>query len=74
MAYLINFLGHKTVKSVSFLYIATGFTSALSTTKCTLFLICRYTLALTRWFLKLQPERSETNGAGVKTLLTCYTL
>ena len=33
-------------------------------------LISGYTLALTRWFLKLEPEQNETNGAVVKTLST----
>ena len=35
--YLINFLGHKTLKSVSLFYVATSFTSALPATKCTFF-------------------------------------
>ena len=37
VVYLIDFLCHKTLKSVSLLYVAISFTSAPSTTKCTLF-------------------------------------
>ena len=35
--YLISFLGHKTLKSVSLFYVATIFTSTIPTTKCTFF-------------------------------------
>ena len=61
VVYFINFLGHKTLKSVSLFYVALSFPSALFTTKCTFFPNNGYTLALTRGFL---------NGAVVKTLLT----
>ena len=37
VVYLINVLGHKTLKSVFLFYVATIFTYALSTTKCTFF-------------------------------------
>ena len=37
VVYLINFLGHKTLKSVSLFYVVTSFTSALPTIKCTFF-------------------------------------
>ena len=37
MVYLKNFHSHKTLKSVSLLYVALCFTSALPTTKCTFF-------------------------------------
>ena len=53
VVYLINFFGHETLISVSLFYVATSFTSALPTTKCIFSLTSGYTLALTRWFLKL---------------------
>ena len=68
--YHINFFGQKTFKSVSLFYLATSFTSALPQQNVLFSPISGCTLARTRWFLKLQPERNETNGAGVKTLLT----
>ena len=37
VVYFINFLGLKTLKSVSLFYVALSFTSALFTTKCTFF-------------------------------------
>ena len=37
VVYLIIFLGHKTLKSVSLFYVATIFKSTLPTTKCTFF-------------------------------------
>ena len=68
--YHINFSGHKTFKSVSLFYLATSFTSALPQQNVLFSPISGCTLARTRWFLKLQPERNETNEACVKTLLT----
>ena len=68
VVYLINFLGHKTLKSVSLFYVARSFTSVFSQQKLPFSLITGYTLALTRLFLKLSQERTATNRAGVKPL------
>ena len=48
VVYLINFFGHKTLKSVSLFYVETSFTSALPATNVPFSLISGYTLAVTR--------------------------
>ena len=53
MVNLIKYFGPKTLKSVSLFYVATSFTLALPTTKCTIALISGHTLALSRWFVKM---------------------
>ena len=68
VVYLINFLAHKTLKSVSLFYVARSFTSVFSQQKLPFSLINGYTLALTRLLLKLSQERTAANRAVVKPL------
>ena len=65
MVYLINFLGHKTLKICSLLILSH---LLFRQQNVPFSLINGHTLALTRWFFKFLPERNEING-GCKNVV-----
>ena len=60
------------MKSIYFLYVKVGFTSTFPTTWWPFLSLGKgYTFARTKLFLRLKPDPNDTNGADVKTCLTC---